>query len=144
MVLGFWFRVKAPVTRRPPHRSGREVLPHPVPRCYPFLRIGTTQATPRVAHNFAAPGIRYCELFVASAMDIYGADPRIRQRPCCSGGLTTAARPSRHIQRPLPALCSSPGLQNTDRNPSAWRPALHAALPSVHVDWPYTSAIAAS
>jgi hypothetical protein len=27
-----WFRVKAPVTRRPPHRSGREGFPHPVPR----------------------------------------------------------------------------------------------------------------
>ena len=26
------FRVKAPVTRRPPHRSGREGFPHPVPR----------------------------------------------------------------------------------------------------------------
>src|SRR6266699_2019368 len=25
------FRVKAPVTRRPPHRSGREGFPHPVP-----------------------------------------------------------------------------------------------------------------
>src|SRR5882724_2082564 len=26
------FRVKAPVARRPPHRSGREGFPHPVPR----------------------------------------------------------------------------------------------------------------
>jgi len=26
------FRVDAPVTRRTPHRSGREGLPHPVPR----------------------------------------------------------------------------------------------------------------
>ena len=26
------FRVKAPVTRRPPHRSGREGFPHPVPQ----------------------------------------------------------------------------------------------------------------
>jgi len=26
------FRVKAPVTRRPPHRPGREGFPHPVPR----------------------------------------------------------------------------------------------------------------
>ena len=70
------FRVKAPVTRRPPHRSGREVLPHPVPRCYPFLRIGTTQATPRVAHNFAAPGVRYCERFAASTTDTCPAGPQ--------------------------------------------------------------------
>jgi hypothetical protein len=31
------FRVKAPVTRCPPHRSGRAGLPHPVPRFRPFL-----------------------------------------------------------------------------------------------------------
>jgi hypothetical protein len=61
------FRVKAPVAQRPPHRSGREDFPHPVPRCYPFLRIGTTQATPRMAHNFAA-----------QALDIVN-DSRLRQ-----------------------------------------------------------------
>jgi len=31
-LLGVGFRVKAPVARRPPHRSGREGFPHPVPR----------------------------------------------------------------------------------------------------------------
>ena len=31
------FRVKASVTRRPPHRSGREDFPHPVPRFRSFL-----------------------------------------------------------------------------------------------------------
>jgi len=31
------FRVKAPVTRRPPHRSVREAFPHTVPRFRPFL-----------------------------------------------------------------------------------------------------------
>jgi len=34
-VVDFW--VKAPVTRRPPHRSGRAGLPHPVPQFRPFL-----------------------------------------------------------------------------------------------------------
>ena len=32
-----WFRVKAPLTRRPPHRSVREAFPHTVPRFRPFL-----------------------------------------------------------------------------------------------------------
>ncbi len=31
------FRVKAPLTRRPPHRSVREDFPHTVPRFRPFL-----------------------------------------------------------------------------------------------------------
>ncbi len=30
------FRVEAPVTRRSPHRSGREDFPHPVPRFQAF------------------------------------------------------------------------------------------------------------
>ena len=49
------FRVKAPVPRRPPHRSVREDFPHTVPR---LPKAGgqwqTKQATPRLAHNFAA------------------------------------------------------------------------------------------
>ena len=36
-VLWVRFRVKAPVARRPPHRSRREDFPHPVPRFRPFL-----------------------------------------------------------------------------------------------------------
>jgi len=42
-----WFRVEAPVTRRSPHRSGREAFPHTVPRfklflpsCQPIRRSG--------------------------------------------------------------------------------------------------------
>lgn len=62
------FRVKAPVTRRPPHRSGREALPYPVPRCYPFLRIG--------------PGMRHSawhRTLSAQALDIEN-DLRLQQR----------------------------------------------------------------
>jgi hypothetical protein len=37
------FRVKAPVTRRPPHRSGRAQLTHPVPQAEPLLPLGAVQ-----------------------------------------------------------------------------------------------------
>jgi hypothetical protein len=55
----FWndsnFRVNAPVARRTPHRSGREGLPHPVPRFQSFLtRLEAKQAMAHLAHNFAA------------------------------------------------------------------------------------------
>jgi len=50
-----WFLVKAPITLRPPHISVREDFPHTVPR---LPKAGgqwqTKQATPRLAHNFAA------------------------------------------------------------------------------------------
>ena len=39
-LAGVGFRVKAPVTRRPPHRSGREGFPHPVPREPPACAHG--------------------------------------------------------------------------------------------------------
>ena len=48
------FQVKAPVARRPPHRPGLEDFPHPVPRFSDFSDRETNQATPRLAHNFAA------------------------------------------------------------------------------------------
>ena len=49
------FRVKAPVARRPPHRSGREDFPHPVPRSSNISDRQTSQATPRLAHNCCYP-----------------------------------------------------------------------------------------
>ena len=52
--MNYGFRVKAPVARRPPHRSGREDLPHPVPRCCPFLRTETKTATTDLACDYAA------------------------------------------------------------------------------------------
>jgi len=53
-VLRVNFQVEAPVTRRSPHRPGREDFPHPVPRSPEALRQWLTQqATPRWAHNFA-------------------------------------------------------------------------------------------
>ena len=36
-ILAVQFRVKAPLTRRPPHRSVREAFPHTVPRFKLFL-----------------------------------------------------------------------------------------------------------
>lgn len=54
-----YFRVKAPVARHPPHRSGREDFPHPVPQLSIISYRQTVQATPRSAHNF-----RHCKLFM--------------------------------------------------------------------------------
>ena len=49
------FRVEAPVTRRSPHRSGREDFPHPVPQNTQALRpCITRQISLRLAHNSAA------------------------------------------------------------------------------------------
>jgi len=48
-------RVKAPVTWRPPHRSGREDFPHPVPQNTQALCLCITrQISLRLAHNSAA------------------------------------------------------------------------------------------
>ena len=48
-------RVEAPVTRRSPHRSGREDFPHPVPQNTQALRLCITkQVLLRLAHNIAA------------------------------------------------------------------------------------------
>jgi hypothetical protein len=54
-------------------------------------------------------------------MDNHGADPRIRHRACNAGGLNIPAKPSQHIQRPLPVLCSYSRHQNTDKSPTAWQ-----------------------
>ena len=49
------FRVKAPVTWRPPHRSVREDFPHTVPQNTQALRLCITrQVLPHLAHNIAA------------------------------------------------------------------------------------------
>ena len=61
------FRVKAPLTRRPPHRSVREAFPHTVVQAL-FTELSTNQATPRLAHNFAALQVfKYYGLFGGAA-----------------------------------------------------------------------------
>ncbi len=45
---------RAPGNRCPPHRPGLEDFPHPVPRFSDISDRETNQATPRLAHNFAA------------------------------------------------------------------------------------------
>ena len=55
LLCGGFIRVKAPVTWRPPHRSGREDFPHPVPQNTQALCLCITrQISLRLAHNSAA------------------------------------------------------------------------------------------
>ena len=55
LTLSDIFRVEAPVTRRSPHRSGREDFPHPVPQNTQALRPCITgQVSLHPAHNSAA------------------------------------------------------------------------------------------
>ncbi len=71
------FRVKAPVTRRPPHRSGREGFPHPVPRSPKAFAIGEP--------NRRHPVWRITLLSLA-LLDAVN-DPRLWKRPCMTPGV---------------------------------------------------------
>jgi hypothetical protein len=101
--LGVAFRVDAPVTRRTPHRSGREGFPHPVPRWPQALRPWRTkQATPRLAHNFAVPWQHYC---TASCAILWGFGNMV-----CDHGVSP-------IVPPRSTLCpASPSLQWVPRD----------------------------
>jgi hypothetical protein len=88
-----WFRVKAPVTRRPPHRSGREGCPHPVPR---EPAAGVTGSPHRRHPVWRLP------LLALARRDVV-SDPGVGERTClreesdqllpASGALVAASAP---------------------------------------------------
>src|SRR4029453_17616823 len=71
------FRVKAPVTRRPPHRAGREGFPHPVPR----EPEAAANGEPRRRH----PAWRIT--WLSLALREVGHDPGLRSRPLAMDGI---------------------------------------------------------
>ena len=109
------FRGKAPVTRRPPHRSGRAGFPHPVPREPPAAANGA----PSRRH----PAWRL-PLLSRPLLDVVH-DPGLRKRQCCDGrhphtsasvggpgGCVCSARsatPARDARSPLRAFCHGHG-----------------------------------
>ena len=111
----------------------------------PFTEPSTTQATPRVAHNFAAlQTFRYYGQFWVTATDIF---PEAHRTILClygSSGLASGARLSPHTQRQLPVLCSCLALHSIGKIRAVCCTILHAALSSDHADSPCTIATASS
>ena len=126
-------RVKAPVTRRPPHSSGREDFPHPVPRFWPFLPSHQPiRRHPDGRMTLLPCDIRYCEQFWVTAMDtLLAAFHRSAGSSNCAVS-TIGTTLSQHIRTPLQELCSYPELRNTDRSPEVCCTVFHTAAPSTH------------
>jgi hypothetical protein len=104
------FRVKAPVTRRPPHRPGLEDFPHPVPRFRFFYQtINHSGDTPNGVRLCYPYRFKYYGLSSAGVTDTSFEDPQRALFLCGSFGSASVAKLSLCIQilPPRPYSCLS-------------------------------------
>jgi len=111
------FQVKAPVTRRPPHRPGLEDFPHPVPRFRFFHQtINHSGDTPSGARLCCPFGIKYYGLSLAGVTDRSFEESQRALYLFDSFGSANVAKPSPCVQRPPPVPCNCLSPHSTGRN----------------------------
>jgi len=80
-----------------------------------FTEPSTNQATPWLAHNFAAHSLRYYALFLAWGADGLREGAQTIHLRFGLSGSTISAMLFQHIQKPFPALCNCYAHQNTGK-----------------------------